>query len=103
MWVCFCSIAFYYCSDFLLAAEDIKIQQIQQKHEQDMKAMREEMSYQFSQIMSLIQQNPKLAQARSVNKEKSIRPLGRIMYYIIVQRDQYTIFDTEDHKKYLTK
>lgn len=53
--------------------------------------------------MSLIQQNPKLAQARSVNKEKSIRPLGRIMYYIIVQRDQYTIFDTEDHKKYLTK
>ncbi len=68
-----------------------------------MKAMREEMSYQFSQIMSLIQQNPKLAQARSVNKEKSIRPLGRIMYYIIVQRDQYTIFDTEDHKKYLTK
>jgi hypothetical protein len=51
MWVCFCSLALCYCSDFLLAAEDIKIQQIQQKHEQDMKAMREEMSHQFSQIM----------------------------------------------------
>ena len=29
-----------------------------------MKAMREEMSHQFSQIMSLIQQNPKLAQVK---------------------------------------
>jgi len=37
---------------------------IQQKHEQDMKAMREEMNHQFSQIMSVIQQNPKLAQIK---------------------------------------
>jgi integrase len=36
-------------------------QAMQQKHEQDMKAMREEMNQQFSQIMSMIQQNPKLA------------------------------------------
>jgi integrase/recombinase XerD len=35
---------------------------MQQKHEQDMKAMREEMNQQFNQIMSMIQQNPKLAQ-----------------------------------------
>jgi hypothetical protein len=37
---------------------------MQQKHEQDMKAMREEMNQQFNQIMSLIQQNPKLAQIK---------------------------------------
>jgi integrase/recombinase XerD len=43
------------------AAEDAKIQTLQQKHEQDMKTMREEMKQQFSQIMSMIQQNPKLA------------------------------------------
>ena len=37
---------------------------MQQKHEQDMKAMREEMNNQFSQIMSMIQQNPILAQVK---------------------------------------
>lgn len=36
----------------------------QQKHEQDMKTMREEMNQQFNQIMSLIQQNPQLAQIK---------------------------------------
>ena len=36
-------------------------QAIQQKYEQDMNAMRDEMNQQFSQIMSMIQQNPKLA------------------------------------------
>jgi len=39
-------------------------QAMQQKHEQDMKAMREEMNNQFSQIMSMIQQNPILAQVK---------------------------------------
>jgi len=37
---------------------------MQQKHEQDMKAMREEMNQQFNQIMSMIQQNPILAQVK---------------------------------------
>jgi hypothetical protein len=37
---------------------------MQQKHEQDMKLMREEMNKQFSQIMSMIQQNPILAQVK---------------------------------------
>jgi integrase len=43
--------------------EKIQIEKVSeaQKHEQDMKAMREEMNQQFSQIMSMIQQNPKLA------------------------------------------
>jgi Phage integrase family len=39
-------------------------QAIQQKHEKDMKRMREEMNQQFNQIMCLIQQNPKLAQIK---------------------------------------
>ena len=34
---------------------------MQQKHDQDMKAMREVMNQQFNQIMSIIQQNPQLA------------------------------------------
>ena len=46
------------------AAEDTKIQSLQEKHEQDIKVMREEMNQQFSQIMSLIQQNPRLAQVK---------------------------------------
>ena len=37
---------------------------MEQKHELDMKAMREEMNQHFGQIMSIIQQNPKLAQIK---------------------------------------
>ena len=43
------------------AAENMKIQVLEKKYEQDMKAMREEMSQQFARVMSLIQQNPQLA------------------------------------------
>jgi hypothetical protein len=39
-------------------------QAMQQKQEQDIKAMREEMNQQFSQIMSMIQQNPILSQVK---------------------------------------
>jgi len=38
-----------------------EVQRLQQKYEQNMKPMREDMNYQFSQIMLLIQQNPGLA------------------------------------------
>jgi integrase/recombinase XerD len=54
------------------AAEDAKIQTLQQKHEQDMKTMREEMSRQFNQIMSMIQQNPKLANIKQEALAKKI-------------------------------
>ena len=37
---------------------------MQHKHNQDMKAMREEMNQQFNQIMSIIQQNPQLAHTK---------------------------------------
>ncbi len=46
------------------ASEDLKLKSMEQKHEKDMKALREEMNQQFNQIMTMIQQNPKLAQVK---------------------------------------
>jgi hypothetical protein len=40
------------------------VQRLQEKYEQDMKSMRDGMNQQFSQIMSMIQQNPTLAQIK---------------------------------------
>jgi integrase len=45
--------------------KELEVQRLQQKYEQDMKTMREEMNQQFNQIMSMIQQNPKLAQIKT--------------------------------------
>ena len=39
------------------AQEDVKFKAMDQKYEQDMKAIREEMNHQFSQIMLMIQQS----------------------------------------------
>lgn len=50
--------------DEIKAAEDSKILALKDKYEQEMKTMREEMNKQFSQVMSLIQQNPQLAQIK---------------------------------------
>ena len=50
--------------DEIKANEDMKLNTMAEKHEQDMKAMREEMNQQFNQIMSMIQQNPTLAQVK---------------------------------------
>ena len=47
--------------EILRTDKEKETQAMQQKHEQDMKAVREEMNQQFSQIMSMIQQNPQLA------------------------------------------
>ena len=41
-----------------------EIQLMRAKHEHEMKAMREEMNQQLTQIMSIIQQNPKLAHVK---------------------------------------
>jgi hypothetical protein len=48
-------------------------QAMQQKHDQDMKAMREEMNQQFNQIMSIIQQNPKLAHIKPAALREKIK------------------------------
>jgi integrase/recombinase XerD len=47
--------------DEIKVAEDMKIQELNDKYEQEMKAMKEEMNRQFSQVMSMIRQNPQLA------------------------------------------
>jgi hypothetical protein len=44
--------------------KESEVDLLKQKYEQDMKAMREEMNQQFSQIMSMIQRNPRLAQVK---------------------------------------
>src|SRR5215469_15694842 len=41
--------------------KESEVQRLQEAYQQDMQKMREEMNQQFSQIMSLIQQNPQLA------------------------------------------
>ena len=45
--------------------KESEVQRLQEKYEQDMKTMREEMNQQFNRIMSLIQQNPILAQVKA--------------------------------------
>jgi integrase/recombinase XerD len=50
--------------DEIKEAENRKMQEIQQKYEQDIKSMREEMNQQFCKIMSMIQHNPSLAQVK---------------------------------------
>ena len=56
----------------LRADKEKETQMIQQKYQQDMKAMREEMNHQFSQIMLLIQQNPGLAHIKPEILSKKI-------------------------------
>jgi integrase/recombinase XerD len=41
--------------------KESEVKELKDKYEHDMKTMREEMNQQFSQIMSMIQQNPQLA------------------------------------------
>jgi integrase/recombinase XerD len=50
--------------DEIKEAENRKLQEIEQRYENNMMAMREEMNRQFSQIMSMIQQNPTLANVK---------------------------------------
>jgi integrase/recombinase XerD len=45
----------------LKSSEEKQIDMIQQKHENDIKTLRDDMNNQFSQIMLMIQQNPKLS------------------------------------------
>jgi integrase/recombinase XerD len=46
------------------AAEDMKIQTLKNIHEQEIGTLREEMNQQFTTIMSMLQQNPKLLQVK---------------------------------------
>jgi hypothetical protein len=53
--------------------KESEVQRLQEKYEQDMKTMREEMNHQFSQIMLLIQQNPGLAHIKPEILSKKIK------------------------------
>jgi integrase len=55
-----------------LQEKDTEIAELKEKYEQDMKAIREEMNHQFSQIMLLIQQNPGLAHMKPEILSKKI-------------------------------
>ncbi|MGC1928086.1 MAG: hypothetical protein WA667_03875 [Candidatus Nitrosopolaris sp.] len=56
-----------------LQEKELEAKSLQQKYEQDMKAVREEMNQQFGQIMSMIQQNPKLAHIKPGMLTKKIK------------------------------
>jgi hypothetical protein len=56
-----------------LQEKDAEIQSIKRQYEQDMISMREEINKQFNQIMSMIQQNPQLAQVKPEALTKKIR------------------------------
>ncbi|PWU82111.1 MAG: hypothetical protein DLM72_03360 [Candidatus Nitrosopolaris wilkensis] len=45
--------------------EDMKLKTMEEKHKQEMKAMREEMNQQFKDIMMMVQKNPILSQVKS--------------------------------------
>ena len=47
--------------DEIKSLEEKRIETLQQKYENDMKMLREDMNNQFSQIMLMIPQNPKLS------------------------------------------
>ena len=47
-----------------MSEKDREMQAMRQKYEQDLQAIREETNQRFSQIMSMIQHNPKLAHVR---------------------------------------
>jgi integrase/recombinase XerD len=51
--------------DEIKASEDMRIKAMEEKYQQDMKAMREEMNQQFSRIISMIQYNPKLSNIKT--------------------------------------
>lgn len=53
-------------------SEQIRINNLELKYENDMKILRNEMNNQFNQILSLIQQNPKLSFIKSQVLDKLI-------------------------------
>jgi hypothetical protein len=50
--------------DEIKEVENAKLEAMAEKYEQEIKNIRGEMDQQFSQIISMIQQNPKLAQVK---------------------------------------
>ncbi|MGB7954369.1 MAG: hypothetical protein WCF23_10330 [Candidatus Nitrosopolaris sp.] len=60
--------------------KESEVQRLQQKYQQDMRAIREEMNQQFGQIMSMIQQNPQLAHIKpEVLTQKTIEERSKMV------------------------
>jgi len=53
--------------DEIKGLEEKRIETLQQKYENDIKTLREDMNNQLSQIMLIIQQNPKLSNIKPVS------------------------------------
>ncbi len=51
--------------DEIKGLEEKRIETLEQKHENDMNTLREDMNNQLSQIMLMIQQNPKLSNIKT--------------------------------------
>jgi hypothetical protein len=58
--------------DEIKESEQIRIKNLEQKYENDMKVLRNEMNNQFNQILSIIQQNPKLSYIKSEVLDKFV-------------------------------
>lgn len=56
--------------DEIKDSEEKRIQKLEQKYENDMKTFREDMNNQLSNIMMMIQQNPKLSYVKPEILEK---------------------------------
>ncbi|HKO40099.1 MAG TPA: hypothetical protein VJU85_02475, partial [Nitrososphaeraceae archaeon] len=56
--------------DEIKSSEEKRIEILQEKYENDRKILREDMNSQFSQIMLMIQQNPKLSLVKPEILEK---------------------------------
>ena len=58
--------------DEIKEAKNMKIHAIEEGYKQDIKHMQEEMNQQFGQIMSMIQQNPQLANIKPEVMSKKV-------------------------------
>jgi len=58
--------------DEIKEAENMRIHAIEEGYKQDIKHMQEEMNQQFGQIMSMIQQNPQLANIKPEVMSKKV-------------------------------
>ena len=62
------------------ANEDLKLKVMEEKHKQDIEAIRQEMNLQFSQIMFIIQENYKLAHIANALRAKEINDCCTYQY-----------------------
>ena len=70
--------------DEIKSMEEKRIETLEQKYENDMKTFRDDMNNQLSEIMLMIQQNPKLSYRKTRNFGKDERELNRLLSLTIL-------------------